>query len=68
MPKYFSIKSTETTFGYHFLIIWSNGSFFMLRCSKSSLVEKTGYRENGETRNKYSSNSYCYWHGGTPYY
>ena len=40
----------------------------MLRCSKSSLVEKTGYRENGETRNKYSSNSYCYWHGGTPYY
>ena len=24
----------------------------MLRCSKSSLVEKTGYRENGETRNR----------------
>ena len=23
----------------------------MLRCSKSSLLEKTGYRENGETRN-----------------
>ena len=23
----------------------------MLRCSKTSLVEKAGFRENGETRN-----------------
>ena len=60
IPKYFSNKSTITPFGWHFLIIWLNGSFFTLRCSKSSLVEKNGYRENGETRNRESANSFCY--------
>ena len=32
------------------------------------LVEKNGYRENGETRNGDSPNSFCYQHGETPYY
>ena len=50
MPKYFSNKSAKTLFGGDFLIIWLSGSFFMLRCSKTSLVEKTGYAENGETK------------------
>ena len=50
IPKHFPNKSTKTPFGCHFLIILLNGSFFMLRCSKPSLVEKTGYRENGDTR------------------
>ena len=49
MPKYFSNKSTKTPFGCHLLKIWLDGSFFMLRCSKSSLVEKKHYTENGET-------------------
>ena len=40
IPKYFSKKSTKTPFGGHFVIIWLNGSFFMMRCSKSSLIEK----------------------------
>ena len=60
MPKYFSNKSIKTPYGWHFLTIWLNGSFFMLRCSKSLLVEITGYRENGETRNGDSANSFCY--------
>ena len=51
IPKYFSNKSAKTPFGWDFLIISLNGSFFMLRSSKCSLVEKNGYRENGETRN-----------------
>ena len=49
--NYFSNKSTKTPFGCYFLIIWLNGSFFLLRCSKSSLVGKKCYGENGETRN-----------------
>ena len=49
MPKYFSNKSTKTPFGCHLLIIRLDGSFFMLRCSKSSLVEKKHYTENKET-------------------
>ena len=35
---------------YIFLTISFNGSFFMLRYSKTSFVEKTGYKENGEKR------------------
>ena len=68
IPKYFSNKSTKTTFGCQFLTISLNGSFFMLRCSKSSLEEKNDQRENGETRNEDSANSFCYQHGQTPYY
>ena len=48
MPIYFSNKFKKAPFGGHFLIIWLNGSFFMMRCSKTSLVEKTCYPENGE--------------------
>ena len=60
IPKHFSSKSTETPFGCYFLIIWLNESFFMPRCSNSSLVEKNGYRVNGETRNGDSANGSCY--------
>ena len=51
IAKYFSNKLRKTPFGDHFLIIWLNGSFFMMSswwCSKPSFVEKTGYAENGE--------------------
>ena len=54
MLKYFPNKLTKTPFDGYFLIIWFNGPFSMLKCSKTSLVEKTGYRENGETRNRCS--------------
>ena len=40
-------------FGGCFYIIWLNGSAFMLRCSRTSVVDKTGYAENGETRSGY---------------
>ena len=49
--KYFSNKLTETPFDGYFLIIWLNEPFSMLRCSKTSLVEKTGHEENGEIKN-----------------
>ena len=44
--KHFSNKSANTPFGGYFLVIWLNGSFFMLSCSKTSLTGKTGSTEN----------------------
>ena len=41
IPKYFTNKLIKARFGGHCLMIWLNGSFFMLSCSKTSLVEKT---------------------------
>ena len=46
LHKHFSNKSTNTPFGGYFLVIWLNGSFFMLSCSKTSLTGKTGSTEN----------------------
>ena len=45
IPKYFSISQQK-----HLLIILLNRSFFMLRCSKTSLVEKNRLYRNRETR------------------
>ena len=47
ISKYFSNKSTKTPFGGDFLITWLNESFFMMSMISCSLVEKTGYAENG---------------------
>ena len=40
IPKFFSSKLRKRPFADHVLIIGLGGSFFMMRCSKTSLVEK----------------------------
>ena len=44
--KHFSNKSTNTPLDGYFLIIWLNGPFFMLSCSKTLLAGNTGSTGN----------------------